>query len=128
MTSPVFIQRRALDPWHRLLTIGVTVHITACRLVSIDATSPVTLTATRPGPQLLCPACARDLDCKLARGAEVGPYAREIGVLAELVARTVTPRERPTVVARAPSVDLEWREGGVPEVAIQDMTSRQLLR
>jgi hypothetical protein len=55
MTSPVFIQRRPLDPWHRLLTVGVAVHITACRLVSIDATSPVTLTATRPGPQLyLC--------------------------------------------------------------------------
>ena len=123
----VFIQPPG-GRFHRLLTIGVVAHITACRLVSIDATSPVTLTATRPGPQLLCPACARDLDCKLARGAEVGPYAREVGVLAELVARTVTPRERPTVVARVPSVDLEWRESAIPEVVLEEMTSRSVMR
>jgi hypothetical protein len=127
--TAVFIQSPG-GRFHRLLTIGVVTHITACRLVSIDATSPVTLTATRPSPQLLCPACARDLDCKLARGAEVGPYAREVGVLADLVARTVTPRERPTVVARAraDSVDLEWRESAIPEVALEEMTSRAVMR
>jgi hypothetical protein len=129
MTSPVFIQRRALDPWHRLLTIGVTSHITACRLVSIDATSPVTLTATRPGPQLLCPACARDLDCKLARGAEVGPYAREVGVLAELAPRTVTPRMRPGAArARTSTEEREWGCDAVPEVALYDLTSRGVMR
>jgi hypothetical protein len=129
MNSPVFIQGRGSDRFHRLLTVGVTHHICACRLVSIDATSPVTLTATRPGPQLLCPACARDLDCKLARGAEVGPYAGEVGMLADLAPRTVTPRMRPGVArARTSTEEREWGCDAVPEVALYDMTSRGVMR
>jgi hypothetical protein len=143
MTASIFIRlppdRAGRVVSHRLLTIGDKLHVTGC-LDRIDATLRLVLTPTRPPRYELCPGCARDLDAKLKRvpAVELGPNVREVGVLADVaVARASTPNLRGAriraatltgVVARASTAEREWSEGGVPEMVIEEMSNRSLMR
>lgn len=85
MTEPVFVLVVGYPRWCRLLTIGVSRHVTACR-ATIDATESVTLTATVPPGDLLCSACGADLEVRRQRATtrDLGPAVIELGTAADL--------------------------------------------
>lgn len=65
----------------RLLTIGTSRHVTACRS-SIPADEPVLITARRPAD--VCSACDADLKVRSARNEDLTLYFQEIGTRAAL--------------------------------------------
>lgn len=79
--TAVFIRSPGYPRCCRLLTIGTSRHVTACR-ASIDADDPVILTARLPAD--LCSACREDLRIRSARAEDLTPWRGEIGVRAEL--------------------------------------------
>lgn len=115
MTAPIFIQPTAYGRWHRLLTVGVASHVTACR-ARIDATEPVYLTATEPPRELLCGACGADLEAKRRRGAaayELTPCVLELGQVADL-------EPEPPAVSRTATLDLRSPRAAVDPAAAWD--------
>jgi hypothetical protein len=85
VTSPVFIRPVTYPRFCRLLVVGVTRHVTACR-GSLDVDEPLLLTATEPPPELLCSACGADLSARRQRTPtrDLGPAVLELGVQAEV--------------------------------------------
>lgn len=80
--TPVFIRPIGYERFCRLLTVGVTRHVTACR-ASIAADEPVILTATVPPIDLFCGACRFDLHERPVT-IDLRPHVREIGMVADL--------------------------------------------
>lgn len=120
----LFIRPATYAKFCRWLTAGIVTHITACR-ARIDATEAVVVTPTRPPARLLCGACGRDLDAKLQRvpAADLRVSVREIGNEADL-AIEVDPARTTTADMRGGRRDdalREWNEGGVPEIAMDDI-------
>lgn len=89
MTAPIFLRpERAGAPYPRycrVRTVGTASHVMACG-ARIDATWPITITATEPPTDLLCTACRLDLAAKRSRAVTIDlrPSVREIGVGADL--------------------------------------------
>ena len=130
MIAPaVFIRLATEQHYHRLLTIGVVWHVTACR-DRIPADAAVVLTATPPLPNLACPTCARDAAIKRARvpTVDLRPSVLDLGDYADLSIEVESNEEDWTNADAADAATLDAVPVAIDEVAIEEAAIDELSR
>ncbi len=106
--TAIYISPIGYGRFCRLLTIGTSRHVTACR-ASIPADEPVIITAAEPPEQETCSACWYDTRVKRQRCATVDltPFAMEIGKRADLEAESPAPETLLDSSDRLPTIEWE---------------------